>query len=168
MRTRSIAALSRLTSSNDGDIHQHRRRRESDKVIKELASADKIAVEVSIAGGLLSLRRLQPNVDILLLREGEHLFEAFLAPQSGLLEAAKRRAEEMLADLVDPHESRFRCAVERSLVQIEAVSTYSTWLTSASILASLFHLKTPSTGPKISSRAMRIDMLTLANTVGST
>ncbi len=40
--------------------------------------------------------------------------------------------------------------------------------TSSSIFASSDHLNTPSTGPKISSRAMRMVMFTSANTVGST
>src|SRR5437870_5653101 len=44
----------------------------------------------------------QPDVDVLLLGEAEHLLEAFLASDTGLLVAAERRAEEMLADLVDP------------------------------------------------------------------
>ena len=52
--------------------------------------------------------------------------------------------------------SAVRCAVERSLVQIEAVSPYSTALTVSNILFSSRHLNMPSTGPKISSRAMRI------------
>src|ERR1700728_5373301 len=60
-----------------------------------------------------------------------------------------------------------RCAVDRSLVQIEAVSPYSTELTCSSIFASSCHLKIDSTGPKISSRAMRILGCTSANTVGS-
>jgi hypothetical protein len=47
---------------------------------------------------------LSLHVNILLLREGEHLLEAFLAPDAGLLHAAERHAEEMLADLVDPDE----------------------------------------------------------------
>src|ERR1700692_3364940 len=60
-----------------------------------------------------------------------------------------------------------RCAVERSLVQIEAVRPYSTALDCSSIFASSLHLKTESTGPKISSRAMRMVGCTSANTVGS-
>ena len=40
---------------------------------------------------------LEPHVDVLFLREGEHLLEAFLAPEARLLEAAERRAEEVLA-----------------------------------------------------------------------
>ena len=35
----------------------------------------------------------------------QHLLEAFLAADAGLLVAAERRAEEMLADLVDPDEA---------------------------------------------------------------
>src|SRR5580704_15395174 len=60
-----------------------------------------------------------------------------------------------------------RCAVDKSLVQIEAVSPYSTAFTSASIFASSLHLNTESTGPQISSRAIRIFGCTSANTVGS-
>ncbi len=60
-----------------------------------------------------------------------------------------------------------RCAVTRSLVQIEQVSPYSTWLTSASILSSSLHLNTESTGPKISSLPIRIFMVTSAKMVGS-
>src|SRR3954462_2369273 len=60
-----------------------------------------------------------------------------------------------------------RCAVEMSLVQIDAVRPYSTEFTSSSIVASFDHLRMPSTGPKISSCAMRIDIFTSANTVGS-
>ena len=50
----------------------------------------------------LSLRRLQLHVDVLFLREGEHLLKAFLTSQPRLLEAAEGRAEEVLAHLVDP------------------------------------------------------------------
>src|ERR1041385_8767082 len=57
-----------------------------------------------------------------------------------------------------------RCAVEISLVQIEQVRQYSTMFTSSSILASSDHFRMPSTGPKISSRAMRMLMVTSANT----
>src|ERR1700684_4636013 len=60
-----------------------------------------------------------------------------------------------------------RCAVDRSLVQIEAVSPYSTELTCSSIFASSCHLKIDSTGPKISSRALRMLGCTSAKTVGS-
>ncbi len=86
-------------------------------------------------------RCFQLHVDILFLREGEHLLEAFLAPEARLLEAAEWRAEEVFAHLVDPDIARLDsergpCAVERSLVQIEAVRPYSTAFTVASILLS--------------------------------
>ena len=56
---------------------------------------------------ILSFRRLQLHVDVLLLREGEHLLETFLTPEARLLEAAKRRAQEVLAHFVDLHEAGF-------------------------------------------------------------
>src|SRR5262249_43755425 len=40
---------------------------------------------------------------VLLLREGEHLLETFLAAKARLLEAAEWRAEKMLADFIDPY-----------------------------------------------------------------
>ena len=45
-------------------------------------------------------------MDVLLLREGEHLLETFFASQAGLLEAAEWRTEEVLAHFIDPHEAR--------------------------------------------------------------
>ena len=75
-------------------------------------------------------------------------------PEPRLLEAAERRAEEVLAHLVDPDIARpapqARCGarVERSLVQIDAVRPYSTAFTVASIFRSSLHLNTPSTGPE--------------------
>ena len=39
-------------------------------------------------------------MDILFLREGEHLLETFLAPESGLLEAAERSAEECFEEML--------------------------------------------------------------------
>src|SRR5258708_15411991 len=48
----------------------------------------------------------QVEVDVLLAREAEQFLDAFLAPDAGLLEAAERRAEEMLGDIVDPDVAR--------------------------------------------------------------
>src|SRR5215212_6957121 len=112
-----------------------------------------------------SLLRLEPHVDVLFLRVGQHLFETFLAADAGLLVAAERRAEKMLAHLVDHTKpactaAAVRWARLRSLVQIEAVRPYSTAFTWSSILFSSDHLNTDSTGPKISSRAMRFFSVT--------
>src|SRR6516162_6153115 len=116
---------------------------------------------------------LEVDVNVLLAREAQQLLDAFLASDPGLLVAAEGRAEEMLRHFVDPHEPRLdgsaaRCAVTRSLVQIEQVSPYSTWFTCASIFSSSLHLRMERTGPKISSLPMRMSMVTSANTVGST
>src|SRR6201987_4200365 len=46
--------------------------------------------------------RAEPHVNVLLLREGEQLLEALLAPEARLRDAAEGRAEKMAADLVDP------------------------------------------------------------------
>src|SRR6266481_7958699 len=115
----------------------------------------------------------QVDVDVLLAREAQQFLDALLTPDAGLLVAAERRAEEMLRHLVDHTKpastaAAARCAVARSLVQIEQVSPYSTWLTSASIFSASLHFRIDSTGPKISSLAMRMSMVTSANTVGST
>src|SRR5437588_12214662 len=50
------------------------------------------------------LRRATPqlHVDVLLLREAQELLQALLAAEARLLHAAKRRAEKMAADFVDP------------------------------------------------------------------
>jgi hypothetical protein len=48
---------------------------------------------------------LQLDVDVLLGGEKQHFLETFLAADARLLDAAERRAKEMLADLVDPHEA---------------------------------------------------------------
>src|ERR1700688_3042880 len=48
----------------------------------------------------------QIEVDVLLAGESKQLLDAFLAPDAGLLEAAERRAEEMLGDVVDPDVAR--------------------------------------------------------------
>src|SRR5262245_7482139 len=50
--------------------------------------------------------RFQPDVDVLLLREGEHLLETLFAAKPRLLEAAEWRAEKVLADLIDPYVTR--------------------------------------------------------------
>ena len=55
----------------------------------------------------LFLLRRQIDVDVLFLREGQQLLYAFLAADARLLVSAERRAEEVLADVVDPDESRF-------------------------------------------------------------
>src|SRR5262249_36801349 len=55
---------------------------------------------------LLGFGRFQPDMDVLLLREGEHLLETLFAPKSRLLETAKGRAKKVFADLVDPHVTR--------------------------------------------------------------
>src|ERR1700727_4920 len=55
-------------------------------------------------------RRLQPHVNILLLRIGEHLLKTFLAADARLFEAAERRAEKMFRDLVDPDETGIHLA----------------------------------------------------------
>src|SRR5258708_827290 len=47
------------------------------------------------------------DIDVLLLREREQLFQAFLPANARLLVATERHAEEMLADVVDPDETRF-------------------------------------------------------------
>ena len=46
-------------------------------------------------------------MDVLFLREQQQLLDAFLAADAGLLESSERRADEMAADLVDPHIARF-------------------------------------------------------------
>src|SRR5579863_2425434 len=56
--------------------------------------------------GILSLCRLQPHVNVLLLRIGQQFLETFLAANAGLFVAAERRAEEMLRDFVDPDKAR--------------------------------------------------------------
>src|SRR5262245_22720675 len=53
----------------------------------------------------MSTSLLQIHVDVLLTREAQQFLDAFLAADAGLLVTAKRRAEEMLRDLVDPHEA---------------------------------------------------------------
>src|SRR6185295_10515416 len=49
-----------------------------------------------------ALPRSQLYMDVLFLGEPQHLFETFLAPEPRLLDAPEGRAEEMLADFVDP------------------------------------------------------------------
>src|SRR5262245_40501151 len=49
---------------------------------------------------------LEVDVDVLLAREAQLRLYAFLASDARLLVAAEGRAEEMLRDLVDPHEPR--------------------------------------------------------------
>src|SRR5262249_48027489 len=53
------------------------------------------------------LPRPQPHVNVLLVREREHLLEAFLTADARLLHAAERHAEEVFPHLVDPHEAGF-------------------------------------------------------------
>src|SRR4051812_40534789 len=64
------------------------------------------AWRVQVRRDASSLLRLQPNVDVLFLGVAQHSLETFLAADAGLLVAAERGAEEMLAYLVDPHEAR--------------------------------------------------------------
>src|SRR5438132_7878839 len=52
--------------------------------------------------------RPELDVDVLLLSEAQHLLEAFLAAEPRLLDAAEGRAQEMLADLIDPDIARLR------------------------------------------------------------
>ena len=71
-------------------------------------------------------------MDVLLLGERDQLLQALLAAEARLLVAAERRAEEMLAEVsliqTKPASTAMaaRCAVVRSLVQIEQVRPYST------------------------------------------
>src|SRR4249920_3868620 len=54
---------------------------------------------------------LQVEMDVLLAREADELFDAFLAPDAGLLVAAERRTEKVLRHVVGPDEARLhrRC-----------------------------------------------------------
>src|SRR5262245_37823957 len=63
-------------------------------------------VSLVICSVLIALRPLRPelDVDVLFAREEQHFLEALFAPYAGLLDASERRAQEVLADLVDPHE----------------------------------------------------------------
>src|SRR3954453_3956682 len=49
---------------------------------------------------------LQVEMNVLLAREADELFDAFLAPAAGRLETAERRAEEVLRHGIDPNEAR--------------------------------------------------------------
>src|SRR5579863_3081363 len=61
-------------------------------------------------GGMSRLPRFELHVNVFFLRVSQHLLPAFLAPDAGLLVAAKWRAEEMLRYFVDPDEARLhRC-----------------------------------------------------------
>jgi len=73
-------------------------------------------------------------VDVLFLREADQLGEAFLAPEAGLLDAAERRAEEVLADFVDPHVAGLyahRGAMRRRQI-FRPMSTRALWHAGAS------------------------------------
>lgn len=56
-----------------------------------------------------SLRRLKLYVNVLFLCVGDHLLDALLAADTGLLVAAERRTEEMLGNFVDPDKARLHC-----------------------------------------------------------
>lgn len=63
--------------------------------------------KLSPGSRLFLLRALEVDVDILLLRESEKFFQALLSANSGLLESAERRANEMLGCVIYPNKTCF-------------------------------------------------------------
>ena len=83
-------------------------------------------VSASIAPARRVLRLQQPDMDALLLCVTDQFLQALLASDPGLLVTAKRGSGKMPPDVIHPDVTAstaeaVRCAVARSLVQIEQI-----------------------------------------------